>query len=192
MDRFVVRLPRLRSSLQAPPAPPPPPPPSKRPRAKANKDELDRFLGHAEDFKQALRELRCGEKESHWMWFVFPQLSGMGSSLMALKYGLADVAEAEAFLAKAETRNQLLLGLKALLRHRYKAKPRLNDILQSAVDTKKLVSCVTLFVRVAEAGGDREVRELCQSVLEWAEEQGWAACQFTSQHLSLYYAGAAL
>jgi uncharacterized protein (DUF1810 family) len=48
---------------------------------------------------QVRRELAAGRKETHWMWFVFPQLRGLGSSSMAEKYGIASRAEAEAYLA---------------------------------------------------------------------------------------------
>jgi uncharacterized protein (DUF1810 family) len=48
--------------------------------------------------EQVRRELRDGRKRSHWMWFVFPQLSGLGHSTMAQRYALASVEEAEAYL----------------------------------------------------------------------------------------------
>jgi uncharacterized protein (DUF1810 family) len=50
-------------------------------------------------YRQVLAELRAGEKRSHWMWFVFPQLRALGRSERALRYGLADVDEARAYLA---------------------------------------------------------------------------------------------
>lgn len=61
---------------------------------------LDRFL-HAQDpvLDRVLNELREARKTTHWMWFIFPQLQGLGSSSMANYYGLADLKEARAYLA---------------------------------------------------------------------------------------------
>ncbi len=61
---------------------------------------LDRFLAGQEGvYAAALGEIRAGEKRSHWMWFIFPQLVGLGHSATARFYGIRDLAEAEAFLA---------------------------------------------------------------------------------------------
>ena len=62
--------------------------------------ELRRFL-EAQDgeIEPALEEIRSGRKRSHWMWFVFPQLKGLGASSMAWRYGLESLDEAAAYLA---------------------------------------------------------------------------------------------
>ena len=61
--------------------------------------DLERFLRAQEDsYAPALAELRSGRKRSHWMWFVFPQLAGLGRSEMALRYGIRDADEARAYL----------------------------------------------------------------------------------------------
>jgi uncharacterized protein (DUF1810 family) len=61
---------------------------------------LQRFVQAQEPVIDQVRaELRAGRKQSHWMWFVFPQLRGLGSSSMAEKYGIASREEAEAYLA---------------------------------------------------------------------------------------------
>lgn len=67
--------------------------------AMANSFNLDRFV-QAQDpvLPQIRRELGEGRKESHWMWFVFPQLRGLGHSAMAVRYAIASLAEAEAYL----------------------------------------------------------------------------------------------
>jgi uncharacterized protein (DUF1810 family) len=60
---------------------------------------LRRFLDAQRDvYEQAERELRVGRKESHWMWFIFPQIKGLGRSAMAQKYAISSVAEAKAYL----------------------------------------------------------------------------------------------
>ena len=61
--------------------------------------ELDRFAAAQRDtYDRALRELRAGAKQSHWMWFIFPQLTGLGRSATAKFYGIADLAEARAYI----------------------------------------------------------------------------------------------
>jgi uncharacterized protein (DUF1810 family) len=61
--------------------------------------DLDRFVKAQEPvIAQVYRELRDGRKQTHWMWFVFPQLAGLGHSAMARHYAIASLAEAEAFL----------------------------------------------------------------------------------------------
>ena len=61
--------------------------------------DLERFVeAQAEVYEQACAELRAGRKRSHWMWFVFPQIRGLGSSEMAVKYGISGQEEARAYL----------------------------------------------------------------------------------------------
>ncbi|MBB5327083.1 DUF1810 domain-containing protein [Tunturiibacter gelidoferens] len=61
--------------------------------------DLQRFLeAQAEVYEQACDELRAGRKRSHWMWFVFPQIYGLGSSPMAVRYAISSLAEARAYL----------------------------------------------------------------------------------------------
>ena len=61
--------------------------------------DLDRFV-KAQDpvIETVLRELLAGRKQTHWMWFVFPQIAGLGSSAMAQRYAIGSTAEAEAYL----------------------------------------------------------------------------------------------
>ncbi len=61
--------------------------------------DLQRFVDAQDSvYQRVLLELRAGRKESHWMWFIFPQLKGLGHSAMALRYGIASREEAEAYL----------------------------------------------------------------------------------------------
>jgi len=61
--------------------------------------DLDRFVeAQAGVYEQACAELRAGRKRSHWMWFVFPQIRGLGSSEMAVRYGISGREEARAYL----------------------------------------------------------------------------------------------
>lgn len=107
-------------------------------------DPLDRFLvGQQAVYSDALAELRRGRKTSHWMWFVFPQIAGLGHSAMARHYAIASLDEARAYLAHPVLGARLRECARALL-----ATEGLSaeDILGS-VDAMKLRSCATLFGR---------------------------------------------
>lgn len=110
--------------------------------------ELERFQ-KAQDahgtYGQALNELRAGAKQSHWMWFIFPQLAGLGHSETARYYGLRSLDEAWAYLGHPVLGPRLLecAGTVAELEGR-----TLSDILGS-IDALKLRSSMTLFHRAA-------------------------------------------
>lgn len=66
----------------------------------ADWSELDRFVSaQTATYSRALTELKRGRKTTHWMWFIFPQLAGLGSSEMSRRYAIGSVAEARAYLA---------------------------------------------------------------------------------------------
>ena len=66
----------------------------------ADRFNLERFVtAQAPVFETVLAELRAGRKRTHWMWFVFPQLSGLGRSSTARFYGISSIDEARAYLA---------------------------------------------------------------------------------------------
>jgi uncharacterized protein (DUF1810 family) len=111
--------------------------------------DLDRFVRAQErDYDQALSELRSGQKQSHWMWYVFPQFHGLGLSPTSRRYAIRSAAHAEAYLRHP------ILG------------PRLIEIAEVAAGIKgrsafqvfgspddlKLRSCATLFASVSPAG----------------------------------------
>lgn len=95
-------------------------------------------------YVRALAELRAGRKASHWMWFVFPQIVGLGQSAMSQRYAIASLAEAEAYLHHAILGARLIECTDALL--------RLNGLsaeqIFGATDATKLRSCMTLFACV--------------------------------------------
>ncbi|QNI37245.1 DUF1810 domain-containing protein [Edaphobacter albus] len=67
--------------------------------AHENSHDLERFLAAQENvYDQAQAELRAGKKRSHWMWFIFPQIQGLGSSEMAERYAISSLEEAKAYL----------------------------------------------------------------------------------------------
>ncbi|MGW8189270.1 DUF1810 domain-containing protein [Sphingomonas hankookensis] len=105
---------------------------------------LDRFVtAQQRDHAIALAELRAGAKRSHWMWYIFPQLRGLGQSAMAETYGIADLAEARAYLAHPVLGARLVESAEALLAHRGK------DVVAilGSIDAMKLRSSMTLFER---------------------------------------------
>ncbi len=111
-------------------------------------DRLQRFLdAQAGVQAQVQAELRAGRKQSHWMWFVFPQLRGLGRSAMAQRYGLADRAEALAYAQHPVLGVRLRANLQLLLTH-----PDLSaEDMLGGIDALKLCSCATLFAAVAPA-----------------------------------------
>ena len=112
--------------------------------------DLDRFAKAQEPVLAAvLAELRAGRKRTHWMWFVFPQLRGLGTSPTATFYGIGSLAEAAAFLAHPVLGERLVLCTGAVLAH---ADRSLHAIF-GAPDDAKFRSSMTLFARTAAAGG---------------------------------------
>ena len=94
-------------------------------------------------FEGAVGELRAGRKTSHWMWFVFPQIAGLGQSAMSRKFALSSLDEARAYLGHAVLGPRLLLvaGIVAA------ADPGRAEEIFGAVDAQKLHSSMTLFSR---------------------------------------------
>jgi uncharacterized protein (DUF1810 family) len=90
----------------------------------------------------ALAELRAGAKRTHWMWFVLPQLRGLGHSLMADRYGIEGLGEARAYLAHPLLGDRLRECVAALLDY---AGHRSAAEIMGVVDAIKLQSCLTLF-----------------------------------------------
>lgn len=107
----------------------------------------------ARDQARAVAELRAGRKVSHWMWYIFPQLAALGRSETARRYGIADLAEARAYLADPVLRANLEEAAQAMLAN---AGQPPEQVL-GGVDALKLRSCATLF---AEAGGGPVFRRL--------------------------------
>jgi len=103
---------------------------------------LSRFhKAQSSTYEGALAEIKSGFKESHWMWFVFPQLKGLGFSEMADYYGINGLAEARAYLADDILRSRLIEISQALL----ELKTNDADEVLGYPDDLKLKSCMTLF-----------------------------------------------
>jgi uncharacterized protein (DUF1810 family) len=107
--------------------------------------DLERFVeAQAPVIDDVLAELRAGRKRTHWMWFVFPQIAGLGSSAMAVRYAIGSPAEARAYLAHP------LLGerLRECVRMVIASRRTLAEVF-GPPDDMKFRSCVTLFSAVA-------------------------------------------
>jgi len=108
---------------------------------------LERFVSAQDEggtYQRALAELRAGRKRSHWMWFVFPQLAGLGSSPTARRYAIGSLEEARAYLAHPVLGARLRESARALSEL---ARPAPAQEVLGPVDALKLRSSMTLFSR---------------------------------------------
>jgi uncharacterized protein (DUF1810 family) len=118
------------------------------PDAASDPYDLERFVTAQDSggtYQRALAELRAGRKTSHWMWFIFPQVAGLGFSAMAQRYAISGVAEARAYLVHPVLGPRLreCAGVIA-------APPGSTaDRILGPVDAMKLRSCLTLFAAAA-------------------------------------------
>ncbi len=112
--------------------------------------ELQRFVNAQRDtFTEALAELRIGRKHGHWMWFVFPQVTGLSHSTIGARYAITSRDEAVAYLAHPVLGPRLRACAEAVLGVTGKTA---HDIF-SYPDDLKLRSSMTLFARLSEADG---------------------------------------
>lgn len=124
--------------------------------------DLERFVtAQAAIFETALGELKAGQKRSHWMWFVFPQLRGLGRSSMAQRYGVGSLDEARAYLAHPLLGKRLILCTETVLA----IKGRSLHAIFGAPDDMKFQSSMTLFARAA---ADDE-RAFCRALDRYCE-----------------------
>jgi uncharacterized protein (DUF1810 family) len=110
--------------------------------------DLQRFVeaqNSSGTYDRAVAELRRGRKVSHWMWFVFPQIAGLGRSGMAQAYAIADLAEAQAYLAHSVLGPRLVECAKIVAGHR----DRTAEQIFGGIDAMKLRSSMTLFAQAA-------------------------------------------
>ena len=144
-------------------------------------------------YDTALAEIRRGRKTTHWIWYIFPQLAGLGRSAMAERYAIRDLAEACDYLRDPLLRaryeeitsavsDQLALGAPSPSRGGRGL--ALEDLMGSRIDVLKLVSSLTLFGAAAQTLVDRDtavarLARLCESVLEEAAAQGHQSCTQT-------------
>lgn len=112
--------------------------------------DLDRFhagqsAGSPSAYDRALAELRSGRKRSHWIWFVLPQIQGLGRSAMAQRYGIAGISEARAYLADPLLRQRLEAVIAVIDAQLRQPGHGLEQLMGSGLDAAKTVSSLTLF-----------------------------------------------
>jgi uncharacterized protein (DUF1810 family) len=108
-------------------------------------DSLKFIAAQMSTYETALKEIKSGKKRTHWMWFIFPQLRGLGQSEMSYIYGIKDEAEAKAYLANSVLGERLIEISSALLQHDNKTA---REIL-GGIDADKLRSSMTLFAKIS-------------------------------------------
>ena len=112
--------------------------------------DLERFVAAQNaggTYEQALAELRAGRKTSHWIWFVFPQVAGLGRSDMSQRYAIADLDEARDYLSHPVLGPRLVTAAESVIIHRNRTA---EDILGS-IDAIKLRSSMTLFAHADQS-----------------------------------------
>jgi uncharacterized protein (DUF1810 family) len=157
--------------------------------------ELTRFIA-AQDaahdgLEAALTELGSGRKQGHWVWYVFPQLAGLGQSATARRFAISGREEAVAYLAHEALRARLLQGIEVVRRQLAPPTARpLEALMGSRLDALKVVSSLTLFEAVAAdlstTSGATEMARVASAagdVLTLAADQGVPRCAFTLAHL---------
>jgi uncharacterized protein (DUF1810 family) len=108
--------------------------------------DLERFVTAQDSggtYRRAVAELRKGRKASHWMWFIFPQIAGLGHSAMAQTYAIGNLAEAQAYLAHPVLGPRLVECAEILASHRGLSAEQIFG----GIDAIKLRSSMTLFAR---------------------------------------------
>jgi uncharacterized protein (DUF1810 family) len=136
-------------------------------------------------FDRALSELRAGGKTSDWIWYVCPQLAGLGHSETSQFYAIQNVAEASEYLRDPLLRSRLLRIANEILRQ-HRAGVPLRRLMGSPVDLLKLVSSMTLFGAVARKMMQSEPGDECvqladaaDDILQAAKAEGYPPCQVT-------------
>ncbi len=127
--------------------------------------DLHRFVEAQEsNYLQALAELRAGRKQSHWSWYVLPQIRGLGSSSMSVRYAISGLAEAKAYLEHRVLGTRLQETVAALNSHCGLSAAQI----LGQIDAQKFHSCLTLFNRVP--GASPQFRDALEKYFSAAED----------------------
>jgi len=138
---------------------------------------------------RAIAELRAGEKQSHWIWYIFPQLAGLGHSSTARFYSLAGLDEAFAYLRSPSLWQNYRTACAAVV-DQLRAGKNLTHLMGGSVDRQKLISSLTLFEVVADrlsaiepSPEIREIADNAREILAAAERESFSRCEFTLRAL---------
>ncbi|MGZ4678602.1 MAG: DUF1810 domain-containing protein [Ilumatobacteraceae bacterium] len=150
--------------------------------------DLGRFVdAYRDDFDRALREIEAGRKQSHWMWYIFPQVGGLGVSAMSRRYAIGNLDEAEAFLLHPVLGDGYCCIVDAVWHQVIERSVSIRSLFGSP-DVTKLVSSLTLFAGIASAldSPPRSLTTLLEragQLLEAAHAQGLGPCTTTETFL---------
>ena len=140
------------------------------------------------EYEAALAEMKAGRKQSHWIWYVFPQITGLGMSHMSQLYAIRDRDEAVAYLRHPVLSARLLEITTAVAEH-VRNGAALDRLMGSSIDATKLVSSLTLFGKVARSLSDSRtdanaaLADLAEEVLIAGAAQGYQRCRHTLRTL---------
>ena len=128
---------------------------------------LERFVQAQEkSYAAALGELKAGRKTGHWIWWIFPQLRGLGTSEYSVFYGLADQAEAKAYLAHPVLGAHYRECVAVVHRHLCEGGVVPLTLMGSEIDVVKLRSSLGLFGALAAGRAGAEFRQQCEELLK--------------------------
>jgi uncharacterized protein (DUF1810 family) len=141
-------------------------------------------------FDSALAEMQGGRKHGHWIWYIFPQLAGLGASSLSHTYGIGGPAEAMDYLRDPVLCSRLVT-MTATVADQVRNGVSLETLMASSVDVLKLVSSLTLFGTVATplyaADGNEAhalLARLAEEVLAFAASEGYPPCRYTLARLA--------
>ena len=135
-------------------------------------------------YNTALAEIRRGRKTSHWIWYIFPQLAGLGHSPMAQKYAIRNLAEACDYLRDPVLRARYE-EITAAVSDRLARGTALGHLMGSRIDALKLVSSLTLFRAAARSLSAADtsfepLAQLCDATLHQTEAEGYSPCSHSA------------
>ena len=154
-------------------------------------DRFDRFIDAQRDgeYEAALAEIAAGRKRGHWIWYVFPQIAGLGTSHMSQAYAIRDRDEAVQYLRHPVLSARLLEIASAAAAHLQQG-VAIGTLMGSSIDATKLVSSMTLFGEVARTLTRAErtatsdaIAETAKAILAAAAAQGYERCRSTLARL---------
>jgi uncharacterized protein (DUF1810 family) len=141
-------------------------------------------------YATALTEMQAGRKSSHWIWYIFPQIDGLGRSSTAHEYALRDLNETCSYLRDPLLRSHYEEITNAVAGHIARGAP-IEDLMGGETDAYKLVSSLTLFRAAAqqlvESKEDENLQNLahtCDTILERTTAQGYPPCEFTLERIA--------
>ena len=139
-------------------------------------------------YADALSEMRRGHKSSHWIWYIFPQIEGLGHSSTAHHFALRDLNETRAYL-----RDPLLRAhyeeIAGVVAEQLSRGVKLGHLMGSSIDALKLASSITLFHAVSQALVKEDptfaaLAQCCDTILQQIAAQGYSPCAFTLECLT--------